>query len=193
VSELQFDEGTHTYTVDGAVLPSVTQILDALGLMDKTYYTEETRDRGTAIHEAIFWIEQGILTYEAFGEGHPLAGYIAAWRSFRETSGFEIRDMEARRYHSTMRYAGTIDVIAHHKGKAVVDMKSGLTESWHGVQLAAYAELEQDVKHRYVLELHNTGKFSLVEHYKGHAFTEPMWRKAWVAAATLHAWRRLWA
>jgi hypothetical protein len=60
------------------------------------------------------------------------------------------------------------------------------------VQLAAYAELEEDVKHRYILELHNTGKFSLVEHYKAHAFTEPMWRKAWVAAATLHAWRRMW-
>lgn len=192
MSEIHFDDATHTYTVDGKVVPSVTQILHDLGLADAMHYTQEAAERGSAVHEAVRMIEAGILHLESFRQDTVLYPYLMAWHSFREQSGFIVKETETIRFHETMRYAGTIDLLAEYKGKCLIDIKSGSIMPWHGLQLAGYAEMEEGVKHRYILELRNDGKWSLHEHYKDRLFTDPIWRKAWIAAATLHAWKRLW-
>ena len=49
---LSFDPITHQYRLDGERVPSVTQVLSVCGLIDDTWYTEESRQRGQAIHLA---------------------------------------------------------------------------------------------------------------------------------------------
>ena len=55
-SRVQFDEATHTYTLDGVELPSVTHIIRYLAV-DKANNADPNmaliaRERGSAVHEA---------------------------------------------------------------------------------------------------------------------------------------------
>ena len=53
---IKLDRETHTYTPN---LPSVTEILRSVGLIDATWYTEEARQRGTAVHLACEYWDSG--------------------------------------------------------------------------------------------------------------------------------------
>src|SRR5262245_2178024 len=51
---LEFDPTTHTYRVDGVRYPSVTQVLERVGIIDYSYIPAPTREmalaRGSAVH-----------------------------------------------------------------------------------------------------------------------------------------------
>ena len=52
---IQFEEATHTYTKNGVILPSVTEITRFLAYdykTDRPWLAEEAARRGTAVHEA---------------------------------------------------------------------------------------------------------------------------------------------
>lgn len=51
--KVAFDPLTHTYTMDGEPVLSVTQLCEQAGLVDKTFFTEEARQRGTDVHECL--------------------------------------------------------------------------------------------------------------------------------------------
>ena len=50
---LHYDPETHIYTVDGEVLPSVTQILKDMGFIDVTWFNDYARERGSLVHKII--------------------------------------------------------------------------------------------------------------------------------------------
>ena len=58
---IQFDEAAHVYTVAGVERPSVTQILKDAGLIDTTWYTDEARQRGRAVHLAAQFLDEDDL------------------------------------------------------------------------------------------------------------------------------------
>ena len=59
---IQFHEASHTYTLDGVDLPSVTHICRFLAYdykSDKPWLAEAAARRGTAVHEACALIDYG--------------------------------------------------------------------------------------------------------------------------------------
>ncbi len=136
-----FNAEKHEYRHGGHIYPSVTQILSDLGFTGSAYYTPESAQRGTDVHLATAYDDQGRLDW---GTVDPIIRpYVEAWRAWREASLMgEPRHIEHRLVSTAMQYAGTIDRAWTVPGKTtVVDIKTGAPERWHRLQLAAYAQL----------------------------------------------------
>jgi hypothetical protein len=91
---IEFDKLTHRYVVEGERFPSVTQILQASGLIDFSKIPGPillaARDRGTAVHQALHHYNEGDLDPD-FQELYPdYWPYVSAWIDFRRVSGFEL-------------------------------------------------------------------------------------------------------
>jgi hypothetical protein len=77
---ITFDPDTHTYTLDGQTVPSVTQVLQAMGFVDSTWFTEESRTRGKYVHRIIeLHINQEL---DESTVDDSLAGYFGAFKLF---------------------------------------------------------------------------------------------------------------
>jgi len=169
--EFAFDEATHTYTLNGIVLPSVTQVLEDVGLIDYSFIPGSMRDvylrRGSAVHLATAYDDVGDLDEESLKP--ELRGYLEAWRKFRADSRFTWDRIEYQRFHRQYGYAGTLDrqgsVDARMNTRTVVDIKTGHAPTWVRYQLAAYAGLyEKPIGwRRMAVELHDDGTYGVTE------------------------------
>lgn len=163
---LQFDSERHIYSLGGVRLPSVTQILEGVGIINYDHIPTETREqallRGKSVHLLTHFDDEGDLD-EASVEPH-LAGYLAGWRKFRletEVGRMPITAMEHQMFHVEHWYAGTLD--REFGGKVIVDIKTGEAPWWVRIQLAAYRELRKNTEaiHRLAVELHKDGTYRL--------------------------------
>lgn len=129
-----FDEATHTYTLDGETLPSVTQILRAEGFINHAFTDPWYAERGKAVHKATELYDLGTLDESTIDP--CINGYIDAWKKYLNDTRYspELSLIEKPFYHPVRKYAGTID----RKGK---DIKSGAPEAWHVLQASAYEDL----------------------------------------------------
>ena len=168
LSALTRDEA-HVYRVGGSEFVSVTQAIRETGLMgDTSFYTEQARDRGTAVHAMVEYYDQGDLDEATLDPA--LAGYLDAYRRFLVDYEPAWQLIEAQRADTTLRYAGTVDRAGRLKGvkhPVVLDVKSGSPEAWHAIQLSAYkhleaAELGAALIARYALYLSPDGSYRLV-------------------------------
>ncbi len=164
---VEFDEATHTYTQGGVKLPSVTQVIKAAGLMPDFYGSgnETAMLRGTLVHRICEFHDQSDLKEDSVDPA--LAGYLEAWKTFRAETEFVPSGIEWRRAHPLYRYAGMVDRIGRFGGlPAIIDIKTGASDPWMGVQLAAYEGLVvQDgpvgVNRRLGVHLTSEGKYSI--------------------------------
>lgn len=158
-----FDSAKHEYTIDGRAVPSVTQILVECGIIDSQWYTDEGRIRGTYVAEATALYDRGELDDAALDPA--LQPYVAAWARFLLDSQFEIKMIERELFDAFGRYAGTLDRAGYlHKRDCVIEIKTGASESWHGLQLAGYAELRKcTTLKRLAVYLGDDGKYSCRE------------------------------
>src|SRR2546428_259100 len=83
-----FDPESHRYTVNGAEIPSVTQVLKEAGLT-KEYSSMEAAERGTVVHLACECADLGINVTDLIVDP-----YVTAWRRFRSETGFTHSDIE---------------------------------------------------------------------------------------------------
>jgi len=184
---LTFDKETHRYELDGQVVPSVTGILKASGLIDFSRIPpsilEDARERGAAVHAAIHFVNEKDLDVEGFRRDFPkYAGYLNAWLAFCEQRHFVAVLNEHRIASRHMRVAGTLDCLGLLDGEAVlVDFKTGspqdvaanlqtaaylmMAHEWakDDAELAAFFRLHLVVK-RYAVRLKKDGTFA-VESY----------------------------
>jgi hypothetical protein len=139
---LQFDAASHTYTVGGRRLPSVTEVLSILDEFEgiPKRVLENARDRGARLHRAIDLFNRDDLDMDSLDdEIRPL---VLAWAQFLKDTGAVVIASEQPVFHPQHRYAGTPDVVlAWKNGIAVPDIKA----TWAvprsvGAQTAAYAE-----------------------------------------------------
>jgi hypothetical protein len=141
-STLNFDEASHTYTVGGLVVPSVTQLLAPLRdfSMVPPKILEAKRALGVAVHLATELDDEGTLDERSV---HPrVRPFLDAYRRWRTEMKVTVLSSEQRVWHPTLRYAGTFDCKVQIAGqKWVVDKKTALTEhpSW-ALQTSAYRE-----------------------------------------------------
>lgn len=146
-ARLTFDEARHAYTLEGPgaaprVLPSVTEILRAVGLIDLSripaHYLDAARDRGTRVHHAAHHLSEGTLEWSTVLEEER--GYVEACAAFLTSSGFVMSAQEVRLYSAVLGYAGTTDALGYWQGEpADADYKTGdpnLVAAQY--QLAAY-------------------------------------------------------
>jgi RecB family exonuclease len=163
---LTFDPVEHKYSYAGTRMPSVTQILDAAGFIDKRWFTEEARDRGTAVHKIV----EAYIKYDDDACDVLLEGYLDAYKKAKREIGFEVIESEILVHSIRYWYAGTLDLIAVVDGElAVIDIKSGSDVPAYALQTAAYAEayFEQNampITKRYGLYLAQDGTYKFPEH-----------------------------
>lgn len=137
---LTFDPIKHEYRWNGAVVPSVTQILTPL--TDLSFVDPDVlrraQDFGTAVHYACELHDTGRLDEDALDP--ELAPYLNGWRRFYAEHACVWDLVESRVYHPTLRYAGTLDRRGNVDGHpSIVDIKSGTSlYPSVGPQLAAY-------------------------------------------------------
>lgn len=138
---MTFDPAVHEYRDGDVVIPSVTQILKMAGLVDDRFYTDEARERGSAVHELCERYAHGIRVDNL---GRPLASleYVNAFAAWMKKSRAYAIETESVICHEIdgKRYAGKFDLLAEIAGRRVlIDYKTGGKAPSHIVQIAAYA------------------------------------------------------
>lgn len=165
--DITLNELTHEYKVDGQVVPSVTQIIQDILPIDLTYFKEEHRRRGHAVHAACHFLEENDLNWKTV---HPdIIGYIKAWEKFMSDTGWKSEKMESFIAHKRLRYAGRLDRVgSFNNKKGVLDLKTGTVEH-ASLQLAGYAmaydpidyKLPHNNLHRWAVKLNENGTYKL--------------------------------
>jgi hypothetical protein len=135
-----YDPEKHLYTIDGIVVPSVTQVLKPL-----YRWTGEpgyAADLGTVVHECCALLSAGSLDEDSVAEA--ARPYVDGWRQLLDTGRVEVLAPEKRMWHEKRRFGGTLDLIVKFDGReAIWDWKTGASIGPEvGVQLAGYCELE---------------------------------------------------
>lgn len=170
-TDLEFDERTHTYKLNGIVLPSVTTIMKPLS--DNKYSTvredvlENAANKGSAVHNAIEnYLKFGI---EDISEEHK--AYFSAFLKFMSEKQPIILATESKVYHKILRYSGTVDLVCIINGEVVlIDVKTTavLMDMLTKVQLEAYAKALDShsfkVDKKAILHLKKDGTYRLVPH-----------------------------
>lgn len=152
-TSLQFDEASHTYTVDGEKWPSVTEILDPLLELDgiPRAALEAAAQFGNHCHQATDLWDKGVLDEDAL-DIH-LRPYLAGWKSCLRDTGMVVLASELRVRHRLLKVAGTLDRLVRwqkHKQlmparRYILDIKTGADVPWTvGLQTAGYRELYLD-------------------------------------------------
>jgi hypothetical protein len=167
---ITFDPDTHTYTIDGQQVPSVTGILADMGFIDSTWFTDYGRERGKLVHRIIHWHITGELDEATIDPA--LQGYFDAWLAFEKDSGFVSTETEKPMGSALHRFCGTPDHIGMIGGShAIVDAKTGAIFPHVGLQLAGYEILRNEGVlnggmnrcKRLALALKEDGKYSIKE------------------------------
>ncbi len=154
---LAFDGEAHTYTdrETGTVYPSVTQMLTAEGWIDDTWYTEESRVRGTAVHRLACEYDLGAIPEPERLAASPyygwLMGYVLAMKvllprwSLVEMPLLHARHGFAGRPDRVGRVwggdlVGVTEIKSGAKAKTVT-LQNGLKTNAHAMQTALQAWL----------------------------------------------------
>ena len=135
-----FNEERHQYSVDGIIVPSVTEIIRPL-MVDvaekgKPWLRDIAADRGTRIHQATMLMDYG----EDPDIDPDTAGYIKAYKRFIEDYDPKWEGIETLVYSKQYQYAGTIDRYGLVEGeRCVVDIKTGAYNKYPmSAQLSGY-------------------------------------------------------
>ena len=151
---LTFDAPTHTYRFDGAVVPSVTQVLAGLHDFSRIdpAILDAARDRGTMVHLMCEHFDEDRLDRSEFTEDE--LSYLPGWERFMADFCCNWSSLEERVYHPLHRYAGTLDRWGHLEASDdpaaewCIDVKSGELHPVWGLQTAAYAHAKGKPKAR---------------------------------------------
>ena len=165
---LTFDEATHTYTLDGIQLPSVTEVTRFCAYdykSDRPWLAEAAARRGTAVHEACALIDYG----EDPEETPEIAGYLKAYRRFLKDWKPEWKLIECPIADRNMKMAGTMDRFGIiHNAPAILDIKTGqLHDAALSAQMTGYYQLLQHERggvlfaELYALKLSPDGTYQL--------------------------------
>lgn len=140
---LEFDAKRHKYYADGREMPSVTQILQANGLISPHAIDEAAAWRGSEVHRLCY--EDDINVVDLRKTDIPYRGYLRAWRKFRQDAGFVPKLIEHRVDSMQFGYSGRLDRVGNRPGqrlRVMLDIKTnkqGQVGDYVRYQLAAYA------------------------------------------------------
>jgi hypothetical protein len=160
---LTYDDATHVYALEGKRLLSVTQVLQIVGIVNPNNYPAGAAERGREVHAAAEMVD---LSGE-LPRNEQFLPYAIAWQSFLEHK--QLRGswdfIEQPMCNEKLGYAGTPDRISTSQ-RLIVDIKSGIEESWHPLQTAGYAYMLDKplLWDRWCVYLHKDATYSLKDH-----------------------------
>ena len=168
MKKIDFDEVSHTYTVDGKDKPSVTQILKAVGLFPDFWGKDEDlawyMRRGSMVHKGVEHILEWMIANNILrpmteqakidttinhyieAQDEEIQGYLRSFRDFLFDETMKVHPIatEKKVYSQKHDFCGTIDMTAniYCLGKvwadAVIDFKCGQPEPEYAFQTAGY-------------------------------------------------------
>jgi hypothetical protein len=186
-----FDPATHTYTVNGQVVPSVTQVIRNAGLINFDMVKPDILERkallGKLVHQACHYYDENDLPEELPEE---VVERLESYKLFRTETGYKPDCNEVRMIASIhgMKFGMQFDSIGMLHGRlTLVDLKTGADEhpAW-GVQTAAYElGLKHTVKYqRIAVQLKPERK------YKVHSYNDPGDAQIFIACLAIANWKR---
>lgn len=179
----RFDPETHQYFIDDERVPSVTEILEGVGIIDKRWYTEKGRDRGSAVHVATQYLDEEDLDWSTVGP--EIEPYVRAYELFKEETKFQPVLIETSVFNREHRYGGTLDRTGILDGeKVLIDIKTGAPSKWAALQTAGYEICLEERHARKVLQLKPNGKYKLRD------YNNPEDTELFLAAARIAAWKQ---
>lgn len=123
-AKFEFDPIEHRYYNEGIEIPSVSSLLKEFGLVDDRWFTEESRQRGQAIHTLCHYDDIGILRPESIDP--QFAPYLEVWRKFRQETGFKPVFRERPLFSRFNAYGVTPDAFGHINGvSCIAEIKTG--------------------------------------------------------------------
>ena len=139
---IEFEESTHTYKIDGVVVPSVSEIMTPLTSL---YYKEIDKNildmacyRGSQVHKAI----EDFETWGEYTIDDKYKDYMLNYKIFKKFNEIEIINQEQRLTNG--KFAGTYDMLAKIDNKTIlIDHKTSkeIHNNLLSVQFAGYNEL----------------------------------------------------
>lgn len=192
-----FDSGAHKYYVGLRELPSVTTVMQAVGVYVPWYAKEIHRQRGEAVHKACRLMATDRYTEE--GTSPILIPFVRAYAKFIADYRYVSSGGEQPMASTKMGFAGMPDDwgvsatrcfcgVADCPGRCLLDIKSGTAPKAVGIQLAAYkAILREDgviIDHCIAVELSND------ETYRAFRCDEARWPSAWQSCLNVYNLRK---
>ena len=179
MSTFRFDPVAHVYTdLQGAVIPHITGMLERTGWIDDAWFTEESAERGVAVHELTARYDLGALDLSTCVSIYRswLLGHVECMARLKPTWD----EIEIPRVHAGHRFAGRPDRIGTWAGlRTVLEIKSGTPQPSHKVQTALQAVLVSaggglpPASYVRLCEyLRPNGKWALVQHRDRRDFDE---------------------
>ena len=168
---LEYEASTHTYTLDGTKVPSVTTLLKNSNIIKTSFYTNRGADNGKRRHLLTELYDLGSLDWGSIADEDM--NYLSAWIKAKQDLNVVVSDsseIEVKLYSVLMGYAGTADRICVVNGeRTVVDIKTGAKEKWHSLQLIlyalAYSEIYEQPRPKMMgIYLKKNGRYSFTEH-----------------------------
>ena len=161
-----FSPETHTYTIAGRPVPSVTQVIreilgDAMWMASDWYL-----ERGRAVHACAALIAQG----KAFENDPAIDGQVAACRKFFAEVKPEVLDVERQLYSECYQFAGTMDMrcrLPERNGSrdVIIDWKSSLSKVAE-IQVGAYGVMCLPPKWGMIVALQEDGNYKCGQMFK---------------------------
>ena len=119
------------------MLPRVTEILKAAGMIDASHFTDFARERGTAVHMATAYND--LFTLDETTVDPIILPYLEEWRHWKIQHQVHVLKVEQEIVDETLGYVGHYDRIVMLNGDEwLIDIKCGAAAPWHAIQLAAY-------------------------------------------------------
>lgn len=166
---LKFDPETHTYTLNGDSIPSVTEICSTLNAYSgvSPALLMQAAQRGTQVHELTEMVDYG-TPLEELPVTPEIAGYLQAYTRFKRDYSPEYILIEKAVFDDSLHYAGTLDRLAVIDGReTLIDFKTSsaatrrMKVSW-ACQLAAYANaLEKPECRQWDVLLKKDGSYTI--------------------------------
>jgi len=104
-----FDEQKHLFICNGEIVPSVTQVLKANGMLPDGYNFIDPwyLTRGTLIHLATQFFDNGTLDDDSLDPA--IIHYVNAYKIAIRDKAWIVTGIEKKLWHPKLKYAGIID------------------------------------------------------------------------------------
>lgn len=139
-AEFKKIEEPYGYWLGDEELPSPSAVFQDLGLVDRRWFTPESRARGKAVHGYLHFLLKGTLDWASVDPA--LLGYVTSAMRLIDKLKPKILRIETPLYHPLIKFAGTLDVEWALDGTLWInDWKTGKAPKISQVQTMAYAFL----------------------------------------------------
>jgi hypothetical protein len=189
---LTFEEATHTYRLNGDIIPSITQSLTSVGLNPGVeYISEYYRERGRKVHLLTQLYEENDL--DPASVDPAFEGYLESWIACLKETGWKSCVIEGIACNEEYRYGCTVDRIGdwNEHRNCILDIKTGEPMKSVGAQLSgcewAVAPWPHEPFVRIAVKLDKDGVFNMDKQW--HLCEDPYDKHVAMMAVSLANWK----